>query len=262
MIQAKCLQGKSIVVTGVSRRLGIGWAVAHELARSGAHVAAHGYGTYDIQMQYADAGEHEWTKEAHPNICFLKQSDIALPDTPEQIMREATGRLGSIDGLVINHAYSTHAEMGEWTATHIDAHLHVNVRAAMLLIQAFVRQSQTVNSNMAITLFTSGQYLGPMTGEMAYAVSKEAICCLTRQAAYALIKRNVRVNCINPGPTDTGYLFGDDYVCIENQFPSKRWGKPQDAARLVRFLHSDDAQWITGQIIGSEGGFERFRLEK
>ena len=108
----------------------------------------------------------------------------------------------------------------------------------------------------AITLFTSGQYLGPMTNEIAYCVSKEAIICLCKQTSYLLGDKNIRVNCINPGPNDTGYCFGEDHESVAKMFPSGHWGTPDDAADLVLFLHSSYAKWITGQIIASEGGFK------
>jgi 3-oxoacyl-[acyl-carrier protein] reductase len=129
----------------------------------------------------------------------------------------------------------------------------------MLLIQAFAAQLPSGIPG-AITLFTSGQALGPMTNEIAYAVSKDAVIGLCRQAAAALAPRHIRVNCINPGPTDTGYMNPEDspYRQVAKMFPSGRWGMPEDAARLVRFLQSDDASWITGQILSSEGGFDRF----
>ena len=78
-----------------------------------------------------------------------------------------------------------------------------------------------------------------------------------RQVSVALAPKNIRVNCINPGPTDTGYLEGSAYEGVARMFPSGRWGTPDDAAKLVQFLHSEHALWITGQNIASEGGFRR-----
>ncbi len=256
------LQGRRILVTGVSRSLGIGAAIARRCAQAGAAVAVHGHADYDAALQYPDAAQ-DWTRSFVTEltaegltVVALTPSDLAQPDEPARIVAEAVARLGSLDGLVLNHAYSTHAPLGTWTAEHIDAHLAVNVRAAMLMIQAFAGQVGATGG--AITLFTSGQYLGPMVSEIAYAVSKEAIRGLCSQAAAALAPRQIRVNCINPGPTDTGYLTGPVYDEVTRLFPAGRWGLPDDAARLVQFLHSDHARWITGQTIASEGGFDRY----
>lgn len=262
------LKGKNILVTGVSRSKGIGASIAEVLAMSGANVIVHGYSKYDEDLQYKDTDENyvsklqnELASKGYP-ITVLKSSDLSKANVPQEIIEEAVDKFGYIDGLVVNHAYSTYAPIGEWTADHIDAHFAINVRATMLLIQAFSKQlpkQLTKDKGGSITLFTSGQYLGPMLNEIAYAVSKDAIIGLCKQLAEGLSAQNIRVNCINPGPTDTGYLEGESYAAVAQMFPSGRWGMPEDAARLVRFLQSDDARWITGQVIASEGGFRRYR---
>jgi 3-oxoacyl-[acyl-carrier protein] reductase len=259
------LCSKRILVTGVSRAMGIGAAIAKALAKEGATVLIHGYAPYDQALAYPDAAEAYALQLAETlqgdGLCVqaLQSSDLSRAEAPEAVIREAADKVGYLDGLVLNHAYSTHAPLGTWTAAHIDSHLQTNVRAAMLMIQAFSRQLP-VDVTAAITLFTSGQYLGPMTEEIAYAVSKDAIIGLCRQAAAVLAPKGVRVNCVNPGPTDTGYLQPDSerYQEVAHRFPLGRWGTPEDVARLVLFLHSDMAAWITGQTIASEGGFQRY----
>lgn len=255
------LAGKHILVTGVSRPMGIGAAIAAMLADAGASVATHGYLDYDMAMQYPDAGDprqelqNALSRDGR-RIAVLPSSDLSRPETPAMLIAQASAAIGPLDGLVLNHAYSVCTPLGEWTADDIDMHMEVNVRASMLMLQAFAAQSPE-GRPAAVTLFTSGQYQGPMTKEIAYAVSKEAIIGLCRQAAAALAPRGIRVNCINPGPTDTGYLTGEAHAAVARCFPSGRWGMPADAARLVHFLHSDYAVWITGQVIASEGGYSQ-----
>ena len=205
-------------------------------------------------MQYNDAATG-LTLPDQNGVHYLSLSDLSAEGEPERVVDEAAQKLGGLTGLVLNHAYSTHCPIGEWTAQHIDKHFTVNVRASMLMIQRFATHAR---NGGCITLFTSGQYLGPMTSEISYAVSKEAIRCLCVQAAAALIPQGIRVNCVNPGPNDTGYLSGAEYEAVKARFPLGRWGMPDDAAKLVQFLHSDQADWITGQTIASEGGFDRF----
>ena len=256
------LDGKIILVTGVSRATGIGAEITRVLANAGAKVITHGYGVYDQSMQYSDADPSfpdQLAAELLMSGNYVKAlglSDLSKTGAAEDVVKQASSTFGYLDGLVINHAYSTHAPIGCWTSEHIDQHLQVNVRATMLMIQAFARQLPK-NKRGAITLFTSGQYLGPMIDEIAYAVSKEAIIGLSKQASYALADQNIQVNCINPGPTDTGYLSGEDYQQVARCFPSGKWGSPVDAARLVHFLQSDYSSWITGETIASEGGFRR-----
>ncbi|MDR2934606.1 MAG: SDR family oxidoreductase, partial [Candidatus Adiutrix sp.] len=253
--------GQKILITGVSRSLGIGATLARRLAEAGASVAVHGYSDYDLAVGHESAapgGTESLARQFNDkglNVTALSSSDLEIPGTAEKVVEEASSKLGRLDGLVLNHAYSTYGEIGQWTSEHIDSHLLVNVRASMMMIQSFVNQADAAKDN-AITLFTSGQYLSPMVNEIAYCVSKEAVICLCRQASRLLGDRNIRVNCINPGPNDTGYCFGEAYEAVAERFPSGRWGTPEDTADLVLFLHSVYAKWITGQIIASDGGFK------
>lgn len=265
MIIDNLLTGKNILVTGVSRSIGIGTAITKLCARSGARVAIHGHPEYDREIYSTDKIEG-WsnsnlveilTQEGH-EVFEIAPSDLALDNEPERVIQQAKDALGSLNGLVLNHAYSTSLPIGEWTKEHIDNHLNVNVRASMLMIQAFSEQFNSEEDG-SIVLFTSGQYLGPMINEIAYAVSKEAIRGLCEQVSAALAPKNIRVNCINPGPVDTGYLERDLYEMVAKMFPKGRWGTPEDAARLVAFLLSEQAMWITGQTIASEGGFNRYK---
>jgi 3-oxoacyl-[acyl-carrier protein] reductase len=93
-----------------------------------------------------------------------------------------------------------------------------------------------------------------MAREVAYAISKGALQQATLTLADELAERGITVNAVNPGPTDTGWLAGEK---PGREMPFGRWGDPDDAARLVAWLCSDDARWITGQTIDSEGGFRR-----
>ena len=106
--------------------------------------------------------------------------------------------------------------------------------------------------------FTSGQHIGPMPNEIAYAISKGALHQMTATLADAVVDRGITVNCINPGPIDTGYLTGTAHERVAKMFPAKRWGLPEDIAKLVAWLVSDEAAWITGQVHDHEGGFRRW----
>jgi len=253
------LDGKKILITGVSRPMGIGATLAKRFAEAGATVAVHGFSDYDMTTTHLTAlpnGTETVTKQLSDlglNVTALTSSDLEISGNAEKIIEEAVAKIGTLDGLVLNHTNGDSVEMGNWTPEHIDPILHVNVRASMMLMQSFVAQADTIKDN-AITLFTSGQYLSPMVNEIAYCVSKEAVICLCRQTARLLGDRNIRVNCVNPGPNDTGYCFGEVYDDVAKRFPSGRWGTPDDTADLLLFLHSAYAKWITGQVIASDGG--------
>jgi len=101
-----------------------------------------------------------------------------------------------------------------------------------------------------------------MPDEIAYAVSKGALHQMTATLSDALIDQGVTVNCINPGPTDTGYATGRAHEVIARMFPAGRWGTPEEVANLVAWLASDEAAWMTGQVHVSEGGFRRWARVK
>lgn len=178
------------------------------------------------------------------------EADFADPASPAEVVSAARSALGPLDLLIVNHARSGLGRLGELTAEEIDAFLHENVRASLLLVQEFAAQHDEGRAGGRVLLFTSGQHLAPMSREVAYAVSKGALHQATRTLAEELADRGITVNTVNPGPTDTGWGLGDHEP--GRAMPFGRWGEPDDAARLVAWLCSDDARWITGQVIDSE----------
>jgi 3-oxoacyl-[acyl-carrier protein] reductase len=102
---------------------------------------------------------------------------------------------------------------------------------------------------------TSGQGHGPMLGEVAYAASKAALAGITVTIAAQLAPRGITVNTVNPGPVNTGYLDGVPGEAVLPRFPLGRLGEPDDPARLIAWLVSDEAAWVTAQVITTDGGF-------
>ena len=216
---------------------------------------AHGWTPHDASQPWgAEPGGTEAVAR-ELGVTFI-ESDFADPAAPVELVAAAHRALGPLDILIVNHARSGRGRLGELTAEEIDAFLHENVRASLLLVQAFAAQHDDSRSGGRVVLFTSGQHLAPMSREVAYAVSKGALHQATRTLADELADRGITVNTVNPGPTDTGW--GLDAQDARGLMPSGRWGQPDDAARLVVWLCSDDAHWITGQVIDSEGGFRRW----
>jgi 3-oxoacyl-[acyl-carrier protein] reductase len=85
---------------------------------------------------------------------------------------------------------------------------------------------------------------------------------MTASVANHLADRGVTVNTINPGPVDTGYATGEMHAQVARAFPARRWRQPSDVARLVAWLVSDEAAWINGQVINSEGGWRRWQVDR
>ena len=135
----------------------------------------------------------------------------------------------------------------------------MNARAAVLLTQAFADQYRADAGRGSVVLFTSGQHRAPMVDEVAYALSKGAIQQITATLADELIDRGITVNCLNPGPTDTGWASPGLTAALAGALPRGRWGSPAEAAAVVAWLTGPDAASVTGQTLDAEGGFRRWR---
>jgi 3-oxoacyl-[acyl-carrier protein] reductase len=189
------------------------------------------------------------------------EADFALPETPATIVETAVQLFGHVDVLVANHATSAGKQtLSDVTAEELDLSWAVNARASVLLTQAFAAQHDDRRAGGRVILFTSGQHLAPMAQELPYAISKGAIQQITLTLADALVDRGITVNTVNPGPTDTGWATPELFNQVRYALPAGRWGSPEDVARLVSWLVSDDSAWITGQVLNSEGGFRRWKM--
>ncbi|GGS52862.1 SDR family oxidoreductase [Actinokineospora fastidiosa] len=254
------LHGRVALVTGVSRRAGIGYATARRLAGLGADLFLHHYSPHDRAQPWgADpAGPQAIAADMGGVRVEHAEFDLADPDAPQHLVDAALTAFGHIDILVCNHARSGgDGALGELTPAMLDGHWAVNARSSILLAQAFAAQHDG-RAGGRIVFMTSGQDLGPMPGEVAYAASKGALASITCTLSDQLAEANITVNCVNPGPVDTGYASAEARESVRRRFPAGRWGEPDDPARLIAWLSTDDAAWITGQVVNTEGGFRRW----
>jgi 3-oxoacyl-[acyl-carrier protein] reductase len=188
-----------------------------------------------------------------------QEANLSDPGAPSRLIESAAATSRFLDILICNHARSGgDGPLGTLTAEMLDAHWAVNTRASVLLAQAFAAQHDDSRPGGRIVFMTSGQDLGPMPGEVAYAASKGALASITQTLADQLAGRGITLNTVNPGPVDTGYAPPDAHEIVRRHFPQGRWGTPDDPARLIAWLVTDEAAWITGQVINTEGGFRRW----
>ncbi len=261
------LRGKSAVVTGVSRRGGIGYAIACRMAAYGANVFCHHFAPHDrVQPWGGDDLDAVLDGVRGRLVGEARVADIAAdlgdPEAPERVIAAAVASFGPVHALVCNQALAgSDGAIGDLTATDLDRHWAVDARASILLAQAFADRFDG-GAGGSIVFMTSGQGLGPMPGEVAYAAAKAAIAGVTLTIADQLADRGIRVNTVNPGPVATGYLDDEARRSLAPMFPGGRIGTPDDAARLVAWLVTDEAAWITGQTLHSEGGFGRWRARQ
>jgi len=286
------LLGRTALVTGVSRRRGIGFGIAAHLAELGASVFIQHYAPHDRNQPWGaddlDLVRAGIVARQHPDAAFGDVSvDLADASAIAPLVDAAYGITGRLGILVCNHARSGgDGALADMTAELLDGHWQVNTRATILLTRAFAdRYDETVERVIdrrpahpgertggtgpvdehvtgRVFWMTSGQQDGPMPGEVAYAASKAALAGLTATVASELLARGIILNTVNPGPVNTGYLDPetadrplDELLATIRATPFGRFGEPADPARLIGWLATDAGRWIVGQVITSDGGF-------
>lgn len=280
------LAGRTALVTGVSRRRGIGFAVARALAAAGASVFIHHHQPHDDAQPWGtddlDALRAELRSALTPTATSGDlAADLAENGSIPALLDAATALTGRLDILVCNHAQSGNdGGILDMTASRLDTHWSVNARSTLLLTAEFARRVTGRSSSGSrpgdrvsgsgpyaqptgrVFWMTSGQIHGPMRGEVAYATSKAALAGVTATVAAELRVHGIVLNTINPGPVNTGYMDPettdrslDDLREIEASTPFGRFGRPEDPAALITWLSSPAGAWMVGQILTSDGGF-------
>jgi 3-oxoacyl-[acyl-carrier protein] reductase len=251
------LNGKVALITGVSRCIGIGAAVALGLAKAGCNIFTTWYSPYDIQAYRKDS-----SAEAQAILDAVRsqgvkadgmQADLGDPQVPALLFDAAEKVLGPVDILINNAAYSINADIYTLTKELMDTHYAVNLRGTVLLCAEFARRHNGRVGGRIINL-TSGQSVGPMPEEIPYITTKGAIEALTISLSETLIPKGITVNAVDPGATDTGWINPELYPELVATSPTGRLGTPLDAARIILFLASSQSEWVTGQIVHSRGG--------
>jgi len=252
------LDGRVVLVTGASRRIAIGAAVARRIVADGAAVLLHSWSAHDAEQPWGadDGGADALVEELRAAGGRAEHVSMDLSDAaaPHALVGAAHDAFGRLDAVVANHARSSGQSLEQLTAAEIDLSYAVNTRATLLLVQAFAA-GHDGSPGGRVVLFTSGQYRGAMPDELPYIASKAALHELTPSLAVHLMPRGITVNCVNPGPNDTGYADAEAIAAVSALSPGGRWSTPADTARLVGWLLSDEADWVTGQTIASDGGF-------
>jgi 3-oxoacyl-[acyl-carrier protein] reductase len=252
------LDGRVALVTGASRRIAIGAAIARRLVSDGASVMVHSWSPHDDEQPWGSdpGGAEALVRELRGAGGHVEHvaADFENPQAPADLVSSTCEAFGRLDVVVANHARSSAQALEQLTAPEIDLTYAVNTRATLLLVQAFAARYDG-RPGGRVVLFTSGQYHGAMPSELPYIASKAALRELTASLAVHLMPRGITVNCINPGPNDTGWASREMIAEGQDRIPGRRWSTPADTSRLVAWLVSDEADWVTGQVIASDGGW-------
>lgn len=251
------LSGRIAVITGASRQKGIGAAVCRALAKEGADIFFTYWSHYDEELQLGTAKEPQQLEEELQRLgirCENLEINLSEPEACKELLKQVNAKLGKPDILVNNACYSAQDNIDTINAESLDRHYAMNTRAITLLTAEFVRGFSKRSGGRIINM-TTGWSQGPMPEEISYVLTKSTIDTLTYTLAHSIAAQGITINTIDPGPTDTGWMTESLKEELLPNFPSGRIGTPEDAARLICFLASDQAEWITGQVIHSDGGF-------
>ena len=247
----KKLEGKVAVVTGGSS--GIGLATAREFQQQGAKVVITGRDQQTLDDAKQELGH---------DVLAVRSDTSRLADI-DKLFAVVREKLGKIDVLFINAGVGKFVPLESVTEEFFDSIMDINFKGAYFTIQ---KALPLLNDNASIVLNASiNAYIG-MPNTSVYAASKAALITLARTLSAELVDRGIRVNVVSPGPVATP-IFGklgiaadalDEVVKnVQTQVPMKRFGRPEEIAKTVLFLASDDASFLLGTEIVADGGMSQ-----
>lgn len=244
----KPLENKIAIVTGASR--GIGRAIALELARRGASVAVNYHSNAQAAQDVVDtirqAGGH----------AIAVQADVSVLEQAVHLIQQTIDSFGQVD-ILVNNAGTTRDQLiltmaeADW-----DEVIRINLKSVFNCCKAVARAMVRRRQGRIISI-SSVSGLAGQAGQTNYAASKAGIIGLTKSLAKELGPRNITVNVVAPGfvPTDlTADLSEDLKQKAIEATPLGRMGKPEEIAHAVAFLASEDASYITGEVLTVDGG--------
>ncbi len=242
------MKGKTALITGASR--GIGRAVATELARRGAAVAVNYLCSEDEVLDLLDI------VKKNGGTAHAFKADIGRVREVENLFDQVINHFGGIDILVNNAGIMINTSIDQVTEEEFDRVFDINVKGLFFCCQQAARKmnrgGRIINMGTSVT-----RVMLPLYG--TYAASKGAVEQLTRVLAKELGPKNITVNTVSPGPTDTE-LFRkgkneEQVASLAKMSAFNRIGQPEDIARTVAMICSDDASWVSGQTVFANGAF-------
>jgi 3-oxoacyl-[acyl-carrier protein] reductase len=242
------LEGKTAVITGASR--GLGRAIALQLAGQGARVVInYARDSEGAQATLADV-------LAAGGAGCVHQADVSETKAAEGMIKAALESYGSVDVLVNNAGTTRDTLIMMMPESDWDIVIQTNLKSAFNCSKAAVKQMMRKRAGRIINI-TSVSGIAGNAGQTNYSASKAGLIGFTRALAREVATRNITVNAVAPGfvPTAlTGNLPDELKEASLKSIPLGRWGTPEDVAHAVAFLASDEAGYITGQVLCVDGG--------
>ena len=241
------LTGKTAIVTGGSR--GIGRAICVELARLGANIV------FSYAGNAAAAEETVKLVEEAGATARAIQGDVTSADSAKELV-EAAKEFGGVDILVNNAGITRDKLAARMSEEDFDAVIATNLKGAFLMTKAVLRPMMRAKSGAIVNMASVVGIMGN-AGQANYAASKAGLIGMTKSVAREVASVGIRVNAVAPGYIETDMTAAMPEAAQQamcSAIPAARPGKPEDVARAVAFLASDDAAYITGQVLAVDGG--------
>ncbi|WP_339104439.1 beta-ketoacyl-ACP reductase [Haloterrigena salinisoli] len=249
-LERRPLTDRTCLVTGSSR--GIGRDIAFELARCGADVAVNYRSAEDRALEVTE------TIEENGETAVPVQADISDPEQVERMAAEVHEELGEIDVLVNNAGITIDRKFENMTYEDWQTVIDVNLTGTFNCTKAFYEDIKSSEHGRLINISSvvgqQGNY-----GQANYATSKGGLFAFTRTLALELASHGSTANCVAPGFTETDMLEKVPERVqekIRGDIPLGRFATTEDIVGMIRFLTSDHAEYMTGQVIGINGGME------